>query len=69
MVHRRSYPNLRMFLRKTKTSQRVFAQRVGIDPSYVTHILSGAKTPGLQVAARIAKEANIPIESILDLAS
>jgi transcriptional regulator with XRE-family HTH domain len=69
MIHRRAYPNLRMFLEKSGTSQRVLAQRVGVEPSHLSHILAGRRSPSLSLAARIAREANIPIESLLELAS
>jgi transcriptional regulator with XRE-family HTH domain len=69
MIHHRGYANLRMFLRKTKTSQGALARRLGIDPSYVSHVVAGRRTPGFRLAAKIAREANIPIESLLERVS
>ena len=65
MIHRRAYPNLRMYLQKTGTSQRELARRLGIDPSYVSHFIRGTKSPSLRLAAKIARETNIPIETML----
>ncbi len=69
MVHRRAYPNLQMFLRKTNTSQKALARRLGIDAAHVSHILAGRRCPSLPLAAKIAQEANIPIHSLLGKAS
>ncbi len=65
MVHRRAYPNLKMFLNKSGTTQRALAQRLGIEASHVSKILSGHRRPSLPLAAKIAQETNIPIESLL----
>lgn len=69
MIHRRAYPNLRMFLAKSGTTSKILAQRLGVNPSHVSHILNGRRVPSLTLAAKIAKEANIPIESLLGKAS
>lgn len=68
MIHRRAYPNLRMFLAQSGTSQKELARRLDIDPSYISHFVTGRRSPGFKLAAKIAKEANIPIESLLDQA-
>lgn len=65
MVHRRPYPNLQMFLDKSGVSQRALARRVGVNPSYISLIIGGRRVPSLRLAAKIAEEANIPIESLL----
>jgi transcriptional regulator with XRE-family HTH domain len=64
-VHRRAYPNLEVFLRKSGVSQRALAKRVGVDETYISHIRSGRRVPSLGIAAKIAEKANIPIESLL----
>jgi transcriptional regulator with XRE-family HTH domain len=64
-VHRRAYPNLEQFFRKSGVSQRVLAKRIGVDPSYISHIRNGIRVPSLKIAAKIADEANVPIESLL----
>lgn len=65
MIHRRAFPNLQMFLDKSGTSQQTLAKRVGVNPSYISLILGGHRVPSLALAAKIAREANIPIESLL----
>jgi transcriptional regulator with XRE-family HTH domain len=64
-VHRRAYPNLEMFFRKSGMSQRALAKRVGVDPTYISAIRNGRRVPSLTIAAKIAEVANIPIESLL----
>jgi transcriptional regulator with XRE-family HTH domain len=64
-IHRRAYPNLEMYLRKSGVSQRAFAKRVGVDPTYISLIRNGHRVPSLKMAAKIAEEANVPIESLL----
>ena len=54
-----------MYLRKTGTSHRALAKRLGVDPTYISHIRSGRRVPSLTMAAKIAEVANIPIESLL----
>lgn len=65
VVHRRAYPNLRMYLEKSGDSQRALAKRVGVGPSHLSHIIAGRRLPSLPLAARLAEAANIPIESLL----
>lgn len=65
MIHRRAYPDLKTFLKKTGTSQRAFAEQIGVDPAYVSYLVHGQREPSLTMAAKIAQAANIPIESLL----
>jgi transcriptional regulator with XRE-family HTH domain len=64
-VHRRAYPNLEMYFRKSGVSQRALAKRVGVDPTYISLIRNGHRVPSLKIAAKIAELANVPIESLL----
>lgn len=64
-IHRRAYPNLEMFFRKSGVSQATLAKRVGVDPTYISLIRGGHRVPSLPIAAKIAEQANIPIESLL----
>ena len=41
------------YLRGSGTSQRDFAARLGLSPSYLCEIVRGRKTPGLRLAVRI----------------
>ncbi len=68
-VHRRAYPNLKMFLRKSGTTQSALAKRIGVEASHVSKIVSGARLPSGPLAMKIAREANIPLESLFSQAS
>lgn len=43
------------YLRGSGTSQRDFAARLGLSPSYLCEIVRGRKTPGLRLAVRIER--------------
>jgi len=58
------YASLAEFLKRTKTKQEDFAQKVGISQPHLSKIASGAVRPGFGLAMRIAKEARIPVESL-----
>ncbi len=64
MMHRRTYPNLRRFLRETETTQKTLASRVGVDQSTIAHILSGRRKPSWTLAKKLAKVANVPLDSV-----
>jgi transcriptional regulator with XRE-family HTH domain len=59
------YSTLAEYLASSGVGQGNFARRVGISSSYVSLIANRQRTPSLALAARIAAEANIPIESLL----
>lgn len=44
---------LKQHLTSTGQSQRDFAAQIGIDPSYLSLLVSGKKRPSLEVAVRI----------------
>ncbi len=56
-----------MYLHKTGTSHATLARRLGVDPSYISHIVHGRKLPSLTMAQKIANETNVPIESFLQV--
>jgi transcriptional regulator with XRE-family HTH domain len=64
-VHRRAFPNLEQYFRKSGVSQAALAKRVGVDPTYISAIRNGRRVPSLRIAAKIAEAANVPIESLL----
>jgi DNA-binding XRE family transcriptional regulator len=64
-IHRRAYPNLEMYLRKTGVTHETLGKRVGVSGSFISHIRNGIRVPSLPIAAKIAEECNIPIESLL----
>tara|TARA_R110002020_G_scaffold474099_3_gene704524 strand:- start:663 stop:872 length:210 start_codon:yes stop_codon:yes gene_type:complete len=46
---------LKDFLNSSGLSQRAFAEQVGIDPSYLSLLVSGQKRPSLKLAVSIEK--------------
>lgn len=40
------------------------AGKLGLDRSYVSQVLAGRKTPGLDVAARIAREVGVSLDGL-----
>lgn len=46
--------NLDTYLKSTRTSQRAFAEKVGLSASFVNEMLQGTKEPGLDTAQKIA---------------
>jgi len=69
MSHPRAYADLRAYLQATGTTNLALAKRLDIHPSYVAHLRAGRKIPSFRLAAKIAREINIPIESLLEVAS
>jgi transcriptional regulator with XRE-family HTH domain len=59
------YRDLRHYLSDTKTTQATFAERVGVKQTAISRIVNGARVPRLALALRIAAEANIPLESLI----
>jgi len=54
---------LREWIQRRGIPQNEAAGLLGIDETYVSHILSGRKTPGLRRAAAIERITGIPIAS------
>jgi transcriptional regulator with XRE-family HTH domain len=50
--------DLSTYLAQTGTSQRAFAEKVGISPSFLNEIVQGTKAPSLAVAIKIAEAAD-----------
>ena len=65
MKRRRAYPTLKAFLDETGTLQSVVAKKAEITQGYVSLIADGKRTPGLRLAFRLSKIANVPVESLL----
>lgn len=63
---RRTYPDLSAFFDDAGApSQAVFAARIGKSQSYISKVRNGAIEPNLTDALVIAKEAGIPLESLI----
>lgn len=50
--------DLSTYLTENRISQRAFAEKVGISPSFLNEILQGAKAPSLAVALKITDAAD-----------
>lgn len=61
----RIYPDLETFFTRTDTAQQDFAKRIGISASYMSRIKNKLAQPPLDLALRIADEANIPLDSLI----
>lgn len=65
MARRKAYPSLKAYFEETGTSQYVIAKRVGITQPHLSNILSGARTPSLPLALKLARLANVPVETLV----
>lgn len=61
----KKHQSLGEYLRKTGITQAEFASRLGVKQSQISRIVRGARTPSLPLAIRIAREAGIPVESLV----
>lgn len=57
--------NLQTYFDAGAETQAAFASRVGLSRSFVSRVVSGERVPSLPIALRIAKAANVPVESLL----
>lgn len=65
MKRRKAYPTLQAFLEETGTPQSALAKKAKITQAHLSYILSGERTPSLPLALKIAKIANIPVETLV----
>jgi transcriptional regulator with XRE-family HTH domain len=68
MKHKRVYPDLRTFLEdfaRRGGKQAEFAAKMGMSNGYLSDIKNGRVRPSLALAAKLAREAGVPIESFL----
>ena len=61
----RVYPNLETFFDETRTQQDVFAGELGISASYLSRIKNNLAEPPLELALKISRKANVPLESLI----
>ena len=50
---------------RTPTTQRLFAETIGISQSHLSLILSGRRIPSLKVAKRLADALGVTVDSLL----
>lgn len=64
---KRKPSTLREYLDANGITQAQFARRVGTTQAHVSRVLSGGRVPSLEMAIRIAREAGIPVESLIEV--
>lgn len=65
---RRIYPNFRAYIESMTSAgerQTQIAARLGISESYLSDIKNGRTRPGFRLAARLAAQIGMPLESFL----
>jgi len=58
------YPTLQAFFEASGETQAHFAARAGCHQNMVSRVLAGKAVPSFSLALRMAKAANIPVESL-----
>lgn len=61
----RTYPDLRTYLKGTRTRQVDLAAQLGITQAYMSKIKDGISEPPLPLALKIADLTGIPLESLI----
>lgn len=54
---------LRAWIERTRFNQRTAAAHLGFDETYVSQILGGKRTPGLDNALVLERKTGIPVEA------
>jgi len=65
MRRRKAFPTLHAYMDEMAVSQRTLAKRAGITQAHLSMILSGDRTPSLPLALKLARIANIPVETLI----
>ena len=60
---RQQFTTLAAYLRGTETTQRAFARRLRVSQAFISRVASGEQVPEAALAIRIARAANIPLDS------
>jgi transcriptional regulator with XRE-family HTH domain len=63
--HRRTYPSLVAYFEAGHETQAEFAARLNRSQSWISRVRSGETEPNLTDALKIAKEAGVPLESLI----
>lgn len=63
---RRAYPSVQAWMEATGTNQTRLAKQIGISEPHLSNILSKSRRCSLQVALKISKLTNVPIESLVE---
>jgi transcriptional regulator with XRE-family HTH domain len=59
------YLNLRTYFDAEAVTQAEFAASIGLSAPMLSQIVTGNRRPSLEVALKIAKAANVPVESLM----
>lgn len=62
---RRTYPDLATYFDQSGETQAEFAARISKSQSYISRVRNGGIEPSLADALVIAREAGIPLESLI----
>lgn len=62
---RRTYPNLRSYLKGTGQTQADLAARLGKSQPFISKLLNGLIQPSLHEALRISERCGVPVESLV----
>jgi transcriptional regulator with XRE-family HTH domain len=62
---RRTYPDLVTYFNESGDTQAAFAARINKSQSYISKVRNGWVEPSLADALIIAKEAGVPLESLI----
>lgn len=65
MKRRKAYQTLNAFMEAEGIMQQDLAKRARITQGHLSLILNGERTPSLPLALRLAKIANVPVESLV----
>jgi transcriptional regulator with XRE-family HTH domain len=64
-MKRRIFKDLAAYFEQSGDTQAEFAKRLSISQGAISLIRNGKRTPSLRLAQRIAREARIPVESLI----
>ncbi len=62
---KRVYTDLAQYFDLSGDTQTDFARRLGVNQGYISKVANKLMEPSLEMAVLIAREANIPVESLL----
>jgi len=65
MRRRKAFPTLQAYMDETGISQGSLSKRADISQAHLSMILSGERTPSLPLALKLARIANIPVETLI----
>ncbi|HXG71351.1 MAG TPA: helix-turn-helix transcriptional regulator [Gemmatimonadaceae bacterium] len=61
----RTFKTLADYLKRTGTTQRALAVRLGVSAGYTCQLVSGQRQPALHLALKIARVTGVPVTSLV----